>query len=432
MYDFIIIGSGFGGSVSALRLAEKGYRVAVLEAGKRFRDEDFPKSNWEYKKYLWAPLLRCFGILRLTPISDAFIMSGRGVGGGSLGYGNTLLVPPDPFYNDPQWSEMNDWKNILAPFYKTAKRMLGVVRYEKTTRSDEVMKEIAEEMGRGHTFQMQDVGVFFGESEKTVPDPFFDGKGPERTGCNFCGGCFIGCRNNAKNTLVKNYLYLAEKLGVQVFPETTAKLIREMPSGEYQIDTVRTTSLFSRGGKKTFEADNIIFSAGVLGTLDLLFKCREQGTLNKLSPMLGQRVRTNSEVVTSITSKDKQIDFTEGIAITSSIYPDNVTHIEPMRYPDGSDALNSIMTLLTGEGNRITRPLKWLGNVIRHPIEFFKTLWPFGLITRTTILLVMQTVDNSIRIFRKRRWWMPFPEKWFQSLRKKEKECRHIFKSGRM
>ncbi|MCJ7772162.1 MAG: FAD-binding protein, partial [Desulfobacterales bacterium] len=388
MHDFIIIGSGFGGSVSALRLAEKGYRVAVLEAGKRFGDEDFPKSNWEYKKYLWAPLLRCFGILRLTPISDAFIMSGRGVGGGSLGYGNTLLVPPDPFYNDPQWSEMNDWKSILSPFYKTAKRMLGVVRYEKTTRSDEVMKEIAEEMGRGHTFQMQDVGVFFGESEKTVPDPFFDGKGPERTGCNFCGGCFIGCRNNAKNTLVKNYLYLAEKLGVQVFHETTATLIRERTSGGYQVDTASTTLLFSRDGKKTFEADNIIFSAGVLGTLDLLFKCREQGTLNKLSPMLGQRVRTNSEVVTSITSRDKQIDFTEGIAITSSIYPDDVTHIEPMRYPDGSDALNSIMTLLTGEGNRITRPLKWLGNVICHPIEFFKTLWPFGLITRTTILRV--------------------------------------------
>jgi cholesterol oxidase len=300
--------------------------------------------------------------------------------------------------------------------------MLGVVRYEKTTHSDIVIKEIAEEMGRGHTFKMQDVGIFFGEPEKTVPDPFFDGKGPDRTGCNFCGGCFIGCRNNGKNTLVKNYLYLAEKLGVQVFPETTAKLIREKSvGGGYQIDTVRTTSFLSKGDKKTFQAYNIILSAGVLGTLDLLFRCREKGTLNRLSPMLGQRVRTNSEVVTSVTSKSKEIDFTEGIAITSSIYPDDVTHIEPMRYPDGSDALNSIMTLLTGEGNRMTRPLKWLGNVFRHPIEFFKTLWPFGLISRTTIFLVMQTVDNSIRMFRKRRWWLPFTKKMVSTPEKMRK-----------
>jgi len=411
LYDFIVIGSGFGGSVSALRLAEKGYSVAVLEAGKRFNDQDFPKSNWEYKKYFWAPLFRCFGILRLTPLSDAFIMSGTGVGGGSLGYGNTLLFPPDPFYNDPQWAGMNDWKTILSPFYQTAKKMLGVVRYEKITPADEIMKEIAEEMGRGDTFKMQDVGVFFGEPEKTVPDPYFDGKGPDRTGCNFCGGCFIGCRNNAKNTLVKNYLYLAEKLGVKVFPETKAKLIREKQGGGYEVETVRTTSLFANGGKRSFETGNLILAGGVLGTLDLLFKCKEQGALNRLSAMLGQRVRTNSEVVTSVTSKNKQIDFTEGTAITSSIYPDDVTHIEPMRYPDGSDAMNAIMTLFTGKGNRLVRPLKWLCNVISQPIEFIKTLWPFGLIKRSTIFLVMQTLDNSIRVIRKRRWWWPFSRK---------------------
>lgn len=411
MYDFLIIGSGFGGSVSALRLAEKGYSVAVLEAGKRYNDEDFPKTNWEYRKYLWAPLLRCFGILKLTPLSDAFIMSGTGVGGGSLGYGNTLLVPPDTFFNDPQWKDMKDWKSALSPFYETARQMLGVVQYTKETHADNVIREIAEEMGRGDTFKMQDVGVFFGDPEISVPDPFFNGEGPDRSGCTFCGGCFNGCRNNAKNTLVKNYLYLAEKLGVTVIPETTVQLIHEKEDGGYQVETTRTTSLFSKGGKKSFEAQNLILSAGVLGTLKLFFKCRDKGTLTRLSDMLGQRVRTNSEVVTSVTSRDKHIDFTEGIAITSSIYPDDVTHVEPMRYPDGSDALNSLMTLLTGNGNRIVRPLRWLFNIVIHPIEFIKTLWPFGLIRRTTILLVMQTVDNSIRVFLKRRWWWPFSHK---------------------
>jgi cholesterol oxidase len=408
MYDFVIIGSGFGGSVSALRLAEKGYRVAVLEAGKRFNDEDFAKSNWEYRRYLWAPLLRCFGILKLTPLPDAFIMSGTGVGGGSLGYACTLLEPPEPFYQDPQWSEMNDWEAALNPFYQTAKKMLGVTLNDTMTPADEVLKEIAAEMDRGETFKMQDVGIYFGEPEKTVADPFFDGKGPERTGCRLCGGCLVGCRHNAKNTLVKNYLYLAEKLGVDIFPETKATLIHEQPEKGYRIDTVRTTSLFSMGGKQTFDGENIIFSAGVLGTLDLLFKCRQKGTLTRLSPMLGRRVRTNSEVVTSVTAKSQKIDYSEGIAITSSIYPDDVTHIEPVRYPDGSDALNALMTLFTDSGNKYRRPFLWLVNIFRHPVEFLRTFWPFGMVRRSTILLVMQTVDNSIQVLWKRRWWWPF------------------------
>ncbi len=407
MYDFIIIGSGFGGSVSALRLAEKGYNVAVLEAGKRYLTEDFPKTNWNIFKYLWMPIFRCFGILRITLLSDVLILSGAGVGGGSLGYANTLLEPPDTFYNDPQWSEMGDWKSILAPHFQTAKNMLGVTRTKDLYPADALLRELAEEMGRGHTFCFQDVGVFFGEPEKTVPDPYFNGKGPDRTGCCFCGGCMVGCRFNSKNTLDKNYLYLAEKLGVKIFSETKATLIRQSTGKGYQVDTVRSTALFSRG-QQTFPARNLILSAGVLGTVPLLLKCREARTLNRLSPMLGARVRTNSETLMGVTAKNDNVDYSKGIAITSSIYPDDATHVEPVRYPDGSDLMSFLSTVFTESGNPWIRPLKWMLNIFRHPVTFIRILWPFGWARRTIILLVMQTFDNSVRMYRKRRWWWPF------------------------
>ncbi len=406
-YDFLIIGSGFGGSVSALRLAEKGYTVAVIEAGKRYRSEDFPKNNWNIFKYLWIPLLRCFGILRISLLSDVLILSGSGVGGGSLGYANTLLEPPDSFFRDPQWAEMGDWKTILSPNYQTAKKMLGVTRSEKLYPADELLRELAEEMGREDTFSLQNVGVFFGEPEKTVSDPYFEGKGPDRTGCCFCGGCLIGCRYNSKNTLDKNYLYLAEKLGVEIFPETKATLIRECPEGGYQIDTVHSTAFFSRG-RQTFRTHNLVLSAGVLGTLPLLLKCKEEGKLPMLSPMLGSRVRTNSETLMGVTAKNDAVDYSEGIAITSSIYPDEVTHVEPVRYPNGSDLMSFLSTIFTEGGHPATRPFKWFLNIIRHPFTFLRVLWPFGWARRSIILLVMQTIDNSIQVYRKRRWWLPF------------------------
>ena len=406
MYDFVVIGSGFGGSVSALRLAEKGYSVAVLEAGKRYRSEDFPSTNWNVFKYFWAPRLRCFGILRLTPLSDVLILSGAGVGGGSLGYANTLLTPPAPFFQDPQWAEMADWETALAPHYETAKRMLGAVRNERVTPADRVLKEVAEATDCAHTFRMQDVGVFFGEPEVTVPDPYFDGRGPDRTGCHHCGGCMVGCRHGAKNTLDKNYLHLAQGLGVEIFSETTASRIRPTEDG-YAVDTHRTTSWLRRG-HRTFEARQVVLSAGVLGTVPLLLRCREAGTLTNLSPMLGARVRTNSETLTGATARRGDVDWSEGVAITSSIYPDEVTHVEPVRYPPGSDAMSALTTILTDPAPPLRRIFKWLGNIILHPIDFLRVLWPFGWAKRTVILLVMQTLDNSIRVFHKRRWWWPF------------------------
>lgn len=406
-YDFIIIGSGFGGSVSALRLAEKGYSVAVIEAGKRYRNEDFPKTNWNIFKFLWLPFLRCFGILRITLLSDVLILSGAGVGGGSLGYANTLLEPGDPFYNDPQWADMNNWRSTLEPHFKTAKHMLGVTRNKTLYPADELLKAVAEEMGRGHTFGLQDVGVFFGEPEETVSDPYFGGKGPDRTGCCFCGGCMVGCRYNAKNTLDKNYLYLAEVMGVKIYPETKATLIRECPDYGYQVDTVRSTSVFFKD-KRTYHANNIVLSGGVLGTVPLLLNCLEQGTLPRLSPMLGSRVRTNSETLMGVTAKNDDVDYSKGIAITSSIYPDEVTHVEPVRYPDGSDLMSFLGTVFTESANPWLRPLKWLMNIICHPITFLRVLWPFGWARRSIILLVMQTLDNSVKVYRKHRWCWPF------------------------
>lgn len=405
-YDWLIIGSGFGGSVSAFRLAEKGYDVAVLEAGKRWQKEDFPKTNWSIRKFLWLPKAFCYGIFRMTLLDDVLILGGAGVGGGSLVYANTLLVPPDTAFAGGGWPKDRDWRAALEPHYERAKVMLGVTEPPADFAADNLLRSAADEFGCGHTFTRTRVGVFFGEPGQTVPDPYFGGRGPERTGCTFCGGCMVGCRFGAKNTLDKNYLFFAEKLGATVVPETLAVAIRPLEGGGYEVDTVRSTAeLF--GERTTYRAKNVVLAAGVLGTVRLLLQCKEQGLLPQISDRLGQRVRTNSEAIIGATARTDAVDYSQGIAIGSSIHLDSTTHVEAVRYSRGSDALSLLATLLTDGGGSVPRFFRWLAEIVRHPLDFLRSLNPFGWARRTLILLVMQTVDNSLNLRLKRRWFAP-------------------------
>jgi cholesterol oxidase len=401
-YDWIVVGSGFGGSVSALRLAEKGYKVAVLECGKRFTDKDFPKSTWDIRRYFWAPRLGLRGIFRLTTFKDVSVVSGSGVGGGSLGYANTLYVPPSKFFKDPQWGDLADWEAELAPHYAEAQRMLGVAEVQTNDPADELLREYGEHIGVGDTYQKTPVGVYFGAPGKTVPDPFFDGEGPDRTGCSFCGRCMVGCPHGAKNTLVKNYLYLAEQRGVEVIPSRTVTEIRPLGAADgsegYTVSSERSGVLPGRG-RKTLRARGVIVAAGALGTNKLLQRCRLGGALPRVSQRLGELVRTNSEMILAVTVPDDYPeDLTRRVAISGSIYPDADTHIETVSYGNDGDSMSLLYTLLVGDGTRVTRPLKLLGQILRHPVRFAKVLRPKGWSRRTIILLVMQTLDNAIAL----------------------------------
>ncbi|NOZ61096.1 MAG: GMC family oxidoreductase [Calditrichaeota bacterium] len=407
-YDYVIIGSGFGGSVAALRLAEKGYSVCVIEKGRRFRNEDFADTNWQLWKWLWLPRLHFTGIQQLTMLHNAFILSGAGVGGGSLVYCAVLYDPPDSFFHDGQWAELNsDWKKTLAPFYREAKRMLGVTQNPRLWKSDELLREYAKDLGREDYFSPTQVGMFFGEEGKTVPDPYFGGKGPKRTGCDHGGGCMLGCKTGGKNSLDRNYLYLAEQLGVKIIPETEATLVSQSQAGEYLVETRRSIGIF-RGRKKQFRARGVIFAAGALGTNKLLLESKRKTALPDLSDQLGKVVRTNSEVMVGVRGKNHDDRFCEGISITSSLYVDEVTHIEPVRYPEGADAMFWLSTLATDGGSRLTRPLKHFWNCLTHPIDFLRSRMPLGWAKHAIILLVMQSLDNTIEFVWKRRWWFPF------------------------
>jgi len=401
-YDVVVIGSGFGGSVAALRATEKGYSVAVLEAGRRFTEDTLPKTSWDTRNFLWAPKLGMKGIQRMTLLNNVLVLSGAGVGGGSLVYANTLYEPLEPFYRDPQWAHITDWRAELTPFYDQAKRMLGVVESPADTPSDVVLRQVAADMGVGDTWHPTNVGVFFGEGPGIEsPDPFFGGVGPSRVGCTECGSCMTGCRVRAKNTLDRNYLYLAEQGGATIYPETTVTSVSPDGAGGYLVQTQVTGK--RRDAGRTFRAQHVVVAAGALGTQRLLHAMRDTGVLPHLSSRLGAFTRTNSEAILGAMARNTRIDYSRGVAITSSMHPDDTTHIEVVRYGRGSNAMGLLATLMTDGGGRIPRWLKWLGQIVRHPILFLRSLSVRRWSQRTIIALVMQSLDNSITVSRTKR-----------------------------
>lgn len=407
-FDVLIIGSGFGGSVAALRLVEKGYRVGVLEAGRRFADEDFPKTSWRLPSFLWAPQLGMKGLQRIHVMKDVVVLAGAGVGGGSLNYANTLYVPPKRFFEDPQWRDITDWADELTPYYDQASRMLGVTPNPTMTPSDLIMKAVADDMGVGHTFQMTPVGVYFGSAPgKTDPDPFFGGVGPARTGCIECGECMTGCRWNAKNTLPKNYLALAESAGAVVHPLTTVTDIVERTAGGFVVATV-PTGAWTKRHRRRFTADHVIVAAGTYNTQKLLLRMKAEGKLPGLSDQLGRLSRTNSESILGAVARSADADYTRGVAITSSFYPDDATHVEPVRYGKGSNSMGLLQSVLTVPRAGVPRWRSWLGELVRQRSAVVSLLNVRRWSERAVISLVMQPVDNSLSLMIKKRplgWW---------------------------
>lgn len=395
-YDYIIIGSGFGGSVSALRLSEKGYKVLVIEKGKWFKAEDFPKTNWNLPKWLWMPALRFFGIMKLSIFRHVAVISGTGVGGGSLVYANTLPVPKTAFYTSGSWSMLADWEKELKPFYQKALYMLGASPNPKLFDGDLALKELAKELDRKEHFEAPKVAVYFGKEGKTVEDPYFSGKGPERTGCIFCGGCMTGCRHNAKNTLDKNYLWLAQQNGVEILAENEVIKVEAEENG-YVVIVKSSTQFFPK--KKKFTAKGVIFSGGVLGTIRLLLKLKHS-SLPKLSDKLGDDIRTNNETLISVSTADKDKDLSKGVAIGSLLHTDEHSHLEIVRYSEGS-GFWKLLHLPMAEGSTVvSRMLHIFLQLITSPVTWFKTYFINSWSRSTTVLLFMQSVDSTLRLKR--------------------------------
>jgi len=398
-FDYIVIGSGFGGSVSAMRLAEKGYSVLVLEKGKRFHSHDFPKSDWNLRKFLWVPKLKWFGFQNITFFRQVSILSGVGVGGGSIVYGNTHMFPPDAFFKNPIWAHLKDWKKVLTPYYDLAKKMLGTITLTELHEEDHLLKEVAKDMGKEASFNGVNVGVYFGDTEKET-DPYFKGQGPLRSGCRECAGCMVGCRYNAKNTLDKNYLYFAEKNGAQILDSTLATKI-EYRNGHYFIHTKKSTA-WGNKNRQVFKSKGLIISGGVLGTMNLLLRQKYlYQSLPELSDHLGENILTNSESLCGVSGADRKLN--NGLAISSYFNPDDHTHIEVVKYNDDSGAMGRLATLAVGEGKGFIRFLKWIVTSIMHPVKLLKLTFSFkNWGEKSIIFLVMQSLDNSMRMVWKR------------------------------
>lgn len=397
-YDYIIIGSGFGGSVSALRLSEKGYKVLVIEKGKYYSSENFPKSNWNLKRWLWIPLFRFFGFFKITFYRHVGILSGVGVGGGSLVYANTLPIPKKEFFTSGSWVNLADWEKELSPFYEIAKKMLGVAKNPRKEIGDEVLEKISLKLNIENQFKLTDVAIYFGEANKTVPDPYFNGKGPDRSGCTFCGACMVGCRFNAKNTLDKNYLYLAKNLGAKILPEHEVIDVIQINSNDdesgYKITCKKSTSFFFH--KKTFTAMGIVFAGGVLGTVPLLLKLKKTN-LKNISDKIGFGIRTNNESLLGVTSTSINKKFSDGIAISSILHTDKYSHIEPVRYPSGSGFWRLQVVPLTEGKTIIERLLKMIWQFLFHPIKSSRLYFVRDWASSTQILLFMQTLNSTLR-----------------------------------
>lgn len=399
-FDYIVIGSGFGGSVSAMRLAEKGYSVLVIEKGKRWKLTDFPKTDWNLPKYLWMPFLKWFGFQKLTFFKEVFVISGVGVGGGSLVYANTHMKPKENFYTNKLWSDFKDWKNVLAPYFEQAHFMLGSAKYTKDNAEDLVLKEVAEEMGYGDTYKSVDgVGVYFGDTEKET-DPYFKGLGPLRKGCTECAACMVGCRHGAKNTLDKNYLWLAENtFGAEVLAETIVTKIENIDD-EYLIHTESSTSFLSKN-KKVFRSKGLVVSGGVLGTLDLLLKQKHiTKTLPNLSDKLGDNILTNSEMLSGVGGADRKLN--NGVSISRIFSPDENTNIEVCKFPNGSGSMMHLGTLAVGNGSPAVRTAKLFGQILSKPFSFFKLFFTLAPADKGIIFLIMQTLENSMQLKLKR------------------------------
>lgn len=395
-WDFVIVGSGFGGSVTALRLVEKGYTVLMLEKGRRLQAKDFPKTNWDLKRWMWLPQLGFRGLFKMTFLRHITALSGVGVGGGSLVYANTLPVPGDSFFESESWVHLARWKEELEKHYETAKRMLGATAHPYTTYPDQVLGEVASEMGRADHHQPANVAVYFGESGVTVPDPYFDGEGPERTGCIQCGACMLGCQHGAKNTLDKNYLYLAEKRGLVIQPDTEVTSVREIEGG-YEVESLEGASIFRRK-RRTVRAKNVVFAGGVLGTVDLLLRLKNDGVLPRLSDKVGQFVRTNSEVLMGIVSERRDVKMSDGIAITSIFHTDEHSHVEPVRYPEGSGFFRTMAMPHAPGGNVFIRLLSSVWFALRNPLRTLKAFLVPDWARHTMILLYMRTLDGHLNM----------------------------------